>query len=42
MISFDTSAPGGWGGFDEILEELAAAVPKEAVPTEAGVVGPQG
>ena len=26
LISFDTSAPAGWGGFDEILEELAAAV----------------
>ena len=24
LISFDTSAPAGWGGFDEILEELAA------------------
>ena len=22
LISFDTSAPAGWGGFDEILEEL--------------------
>ena len=28
MLNFDTSAPGGWGGFDAILEELDAAAKK--------------